>query len=85
MILQEVASVGSNTRHVGMANYIYLESQSTSENGYKYLSLRGHVPFSKVLWRVQVYIYIYINRVLFPLSKEFFWIKPDFNMSRGSC
>ena len=40
-------------------NYIiYLESQSTSENGCKYLFLIGscHVLFSKVLW---IYIYIY--------------------------
>ena len=28
---------------------MYLESQSTSENGYKYLFLWDHVPFSKVL------------------------------------
>lgn len=34
---------------------MYLESQSTSENGYKYMFLCGHVPFSKVLWKVQVY------------------------------
>ena len=36
---------------------IYLESQSTLENGYKYLFLWGHVPFSKLLCRVQVYSY----------------------------
>ena len=36
--------------------YIYLESQGTLENWYKYLLLRDHVPFSKVLWRVQVCI-----------------------------
>ena len=37
--------------------YMYLESQSTSENGYKYMFLCGHVPFSKVLWRVQEYVF----------------------------
>ena len=39
---------------LGIIDSFYLESQTTSEKGYKYLFLRGHVPFSKVLWRVQL-------------------------------